>query len=378
MSQRSGSWKISIPQRLDARGRVGRTGMSRQGVSGGARKSKGRCNRRAALRACATGIAAATVGAAGLRAAQAQDASPVTTPAEMGEGSRLVDIGGRNLYLECQGEGGPTVLLLSGYRTSGKYWTDDLLHPEAPRQMVMPGVAKATRVCTYDRPGTYAYIGEDLYVSRSEAIAQPRTTAEVVEELHTLLQAADIPGPYILAAHSLGGLFARLYAATYPDDVVGLVLVDSFSERLEGEMTSEQFDALKAYNQSGGTDTVMEIPDYGDVETLPWSGDNDVVREAVAAHPLPPMPLGVLGHGIPFPTPDDMPGFTQGQLEEILQRHNRGLATLVPDGRFWLASESGHDIHQDQPELVVEVIQEVLEGVRSPDTWYSLESCCED
>jgi pimeloyl-ACP methyl ester carboxylesterase len=200
---------------------------------------------------------------------------------------------------------------------------------------------------------------------------------EVVEELHALLQAAEIPGPYILAAHSLGGLFARLYAATYPDEVVGLVLVDAFSERLEAEMTPEQFDALKAYNQSGGTDTVMDIPGYGDVETLPWSGDNAVVRAAVAASPLQPMPLAMLGHGIPFATPDDMPGFTSsGQLEEILQAHNRGLATLVPDGRFWLASESGHDIHQDQPELVIEAIQQVLEGVRNPDTWYSLESCC--
>ena len=90
------------------------------------------------------------------------------------------------------------------------------------------------------------------------------------------------------------------------------------------------------------------------------------------------MPLAVLGHGIPFPVPDNMPGFNPGEPEDILQATNRWLATLVPDGRFWLASESGHDIHQDQPELVVEAIQEVLEGVRSPDTWYSLESCCQD
>jgi pimeloyl-ACP methyl ester carboxylesterase len=337
---------------------------------------KGRCSRRTALRAGAAGITAATLGVAGLQVTRAQDATPMTTAAEMGEGSSLVDLGGRNLYLECQGEGGPTVLLLTGYRTSGMYWTDDLLHPDAPRQMVMPGVAKATRVCTYDRPGTYANIGDDLYPSRSDAIDQPRTAVEVIAELHALLQAAEIPGPYILAGHSLGGFFARLYAATYPDDVVGLVLVDSYSERLEDEMTPEQYAALREFNQGGGTDTVMDVPGYGDVETLPWGGDNDVVRAAVNASPLQPMPLAVLGHGIPFPVPDDMPGFTPGELEEILQATNRWLATLVPDGRFWLASESGHDIHQDQPELVVEAIQEVLEGVRSPDTWYSLESCC--
>ena len=342
------------------------------------RELKGRCSRRSALRAGAAGITAATLGVAGLRATQAQDATPATTPVELGEGASLVDIGGRNLYLECHGEGGPTVLLLTGYRTSGMYWTDDLLHPEAPRQMVMPGVAKATRVCTYDRPGTYAYIGDDLHTGRSDAIPQPRTSVEVVDELHALLQAADIPGPYILAAHSLGGFFARLYAATYPDEVVGLVLVDSYSEHLEDVMTPEQYAALKKINQGGGTDTVMHIPDYGDVETLPWGGDNNVVRDKVADSALRPMPLAVLGHGIPFPTPDDIPGFAPGELEEILQATNRWLATLVPNGRFWLAKESGHDIHQDQPELVVEAIQEVLEGVRNPDTWYSLESCCQE
>lgn len=350
--------------------------MTTRSTEGRARLLKGRCSRRVALRAGAASITAATLGIAGLQATQAQDATPVITPAEMGEGASLVDVGGRNLYLECHGEGGPTVLLLSGYRTSGRYWTDDLLQPDDPRQMVMPGVAKATRVCTYDRPGTYAYIGDGLFPSRSDEIAQPRTSMEVVEELHTLLQTADIPGPYILAAHSLGGLFARLYASTYPDEVVGLVLVDAFSERLEAEMTPEQFSTLKKFNQDGGTDTVVDIPGYGAVETLPWSGDNDVAREVVAASPLRPMPLAMLSHGIPFDTPDDMAGFAPGELEEILQAHNRGLASLVPDGRFWLASKSGHDIHQDQPELVVEAIQEVLEGVRSPDTWYSLESCC--
>lgn len=351
--------------------------MSTDDARRGARELKGRCSRRTALRAGAAGVTAATLGAAGFGISQAQDATPVMT-ADMGDDAHLIDIGGRNLYLECQGEGGPTVLLLSGYRTSGRYWTDDLLHPEAPRQMVMPGVAKATRVCTYDRPGTYAYIGDDLYPSRSDAIDQPRTSEEVVAELHALLQAADIPGPYILAAHSLGGFFARLYAATYPDEVVGLVLVDAYTEHLEDAMTPEQYATLKQFNQGGGTDTVMDIPDYGEVETLPWGGDNDVMRAALAASPLQPMPLGVLGHGIPFATPDDMAGFAPGELEEILQATNRWLATLVPDGRFWLASESGHDIHQDQPELVVEAIQEVLEGVRSPDTWYSLESCCQD
>ena len=139
--------------------------------------------------------------------AMAQSATPAASPVPAsGDFAGLVDIGGRKLYLECHGEGSPTVVLVAGYRASGRYWTDDLLHPDAPRTMVLPGVAEFTRVCTYDRPGTVAEIGDELLPSRSDAIAQPRTTPEVVAELHALLQAAQIPGPYVLAGHSLGWL----------------------------------------------------------------------------------------------------------------------------------------------------------------------------
>src|SRR5688500_13759918 len=116
--------------------------------------------------------------------ALAQSATPAVAspiPAS-GDFAGLVDIGGRKLYLECHGTGSPTVVLISGYRSSGRYWTDDLLHPDAPRTMVLPGVAETTRVCTYDRPGTVATTGEDELVSRSDAIAQPRTTPEAVAE----------------------------------------------------------------------------------------------------------------------------------------------------------------------------------------------------
>src|SRR5829696_3627333 len=198
----------------------------------------------------------------------AQDATPAASPVAASEDfSGLVDIGGRSLYLECHGTGSPTVVLVAGYRSSARYWSDDLLQPEAPRTMVLPAVAQFTRVCAYDRPGTYAPIGEDVLIGRSDPISQPRTTPEVVAELHALLQAAKLPGPYVLAAHSLGGFAARLYASTYPDEVVGMVLVDAYSERLETLLTPEKWAALVRLNQANGTDKVIPIPGYGDVET---------------------------------------------------------------------------------------------------------------
>ena len=77
----------------------------------------------------------------------------------VGDFSGLVDIGGgRRLYLECAGQGSPTVVLEAGFRTRADLWSDDLIQPEAPRTMVFPGVAAFTRVCAYDRPGTTTVI----------------------------------------------------------------------------------------------------------------------------------------------------------------------------------------------------------------------------
>ncbi|MDQ3411888.1 MAG: alpha/beta hydrolase, partial [Chloroflexota bacterium] len=339
-----------------------------------------RCSRRTALRTGAAGLAAATLGAAKRRATLAQHATPAVAPPvrDSGDFAGLVDKGGRNLYLECRCTGSPTVVLVAGGRSSARYWSDDLLHPDAPRTMVLPAVAQSTRVCAYDRPGTYASIGEEILPSRSDPIAQPRTVPEMVAELHALLQSAEIPGPYVLAGHSLGGFMARLYASTYPDEVVGLVLVDAYSELLEGVMPPERWQALVRLNQELGSGEIVPIPGYGDAETTGYGADNAVVREAVAASPLRPMPLAVLAHGKPFSIPEGAQGFTSAELEAFLRAANEQQATLVPDARFSVASESGHDIHQDQPELVVEAVRQVVAGVRHPDTWYDLTSCCAD
>ncbi len=298
-------------------------------------------------------------------------------PAASGDFAGLVDIGGgRRLYLECHGAGGPTVILEAGYRASGRYWTDDLLQPEAPRRMVLPRVATFTHVCAYDRPGTYAPVGDEELIGRSDPVAQPRTAADVVSDLHALLHAAGVPGPYVLAGHSLGGLFVRLYANTYPDDVAGVVLVDAYSEFIEDQVTPAQWRSLVQFNVQGGSDTVQPIPGYGDVETIGYGTDNAAMQQAAASSPLRPMPLAVLAKGIPFDLTEDALGFPPDVLESALLAAQSQLTALVPNGRTFIAGDSGHDVHQDQPALVTEAIRQVVGGVGDPDTWYDLNSCC--
>jgi hypothetical protein len=175
-------------------------------------------------------------------------ASPAASAAH-GDFAGLVDIGaGRRLYLECRGTGSPVVVLEAGYRSSARIWSEDLHQSGAPRTMVLADVAVFTRVCAYDRPGTVAALNNNVRQSRSDAVPMPRTALDVVADLHALLRAAGVPAPYVFAGHSLGGLFVRLYASTYPRDVLGLVLVDAYSEMLETLFTPERWAALVRLN----------------------------------------------------------------------------------------------------------------------------------
>jgi pimeloyl-ACP methyl ester carboxylesterase len=284
-------------------------------------------------------------------------ATPQATPADDGFAG-LVDIDGRSLYLDCRGSGGPTVILEAGAGNDSRVWDTVSLPSGTTGGAVLPEVAAFTRVCAYDRPGTF--LGPGL-PGRSDAVPMPRTASEIVADLHALLAAADIPGPYVMVGHSFGGLIVRLYASTYPDDVVGLVLVDAahedFYEAVQEVMSPAQWDA---FVRPGAN------PDYPDLERIDTDASSTEMREAAIASPLQPVPLVVLTHGQPW---DWGPEFDAAALENLWPPLQEDLASLAPDARLVVAEESGHFIQVQQPDLVTEAIRQVVEAVRDPDTW---------
>ena len=300
----------------------------------------------------------------------AQSATPAAASpaAASGDFAGLVDIGGgRRLYLECRGEGGPTVVLEAGYRNNAEVWDTVALPAGAAGDAVWPGVAAVTRVCAYDRPGTVGGL------SRSDPVPMPRTAGDIATDLHRLLAAARVPGPYVLVGHSLGGPVVRLYASTYPDEVAGLVLVDALPEGLwEGlraALTPAQWDLY----QRLATQAPAGLEDDPELEWVDFEGSFAQVREAAAAAPLRPMPLVVLSAGRPLQSelpPDALPSdYPFDTFDRVRADHQRALATLVPGARFVVARQSGHYIQVDQPELVIEAVRQVVEAVRDPDTW---------
>ena len=199
----------------------------------------------------------------------------------IGDFAGLVDIGGgRKLYVECRGIGSPAVILVAGLRGSAEEW----ISADKSLPAVFPEVAKFTRVCAYDRPGTP--VGEQP--SRSGPVPQPTTAMDAVADLHGMLRAEGIARPYVLVGHSYGGLIVRLYASTYPEEVSGLVLVDALSEGLQDAETREQW-AIQRKLIDGDVRESVRL--YPALERIDVDRSFDQVR---AAPPLRPIPLIVL------------------------------------------------------------------------------------
>jgi pimeloyl-ACP methyl ester carboxylesterase len=278
-----------------------------------------------------------------------ENAPPTIVP--RGRFSGWFEVGGRRLFLRCVGHRSPTVVFEGGLSSDWFQLQDQ--------------VAPLTRVCSWDHPGGPR--------SRSEPDSGPRTARDFVADLHALLAAARVPGPYVLAGHSNGGLYTQLYASTHPGQVAALVLIDAvhpaYHQRrlamFKPLLPPDQWEALR--QDAMAVKHRLLDPEQVDI----WTSERQV-RLALRRAPLRPMPLVALARG----RPDD-PGAPFVEQDERLWRQlQRELAQLVPDGRLVVATQSGHNIHQEQPQLVLDTLSDVVLAVRADDrarsqTWRS-------
>ena len=287
-------------------------------------------------------------------------ATPVPTT---GDFAGLVDIGdGRKMFLECRGEGGPTVILVSGYRNDADIWDSDAIDPASGQTAVLPGVAGFTRVCAFDRPGT-VLDGENF--SRSDPVPMPRTAQDVVTDFHDLLQAAGVPGPYVLAGHSFGGLFSRLYASTYPEEVAGLIMVDSLPETIPDHLAPDEWPHYR--------NAIQLVPEalarYADLETLDVDASFTQMRDAAETTPFQDKPLVVITRTEPFGIPEESLGFSPDTLEQAWLAAQMDLIALTPDAHHLVADQSAHYVQITQPDVVIAAIRSVVDAVSDPGSW---------
>jgi pimeloyl-ACP methyl ester carboxylesterase len=321
---------------------------------------------------------------------QQKDKKPTYSPP-----GRLVDVGGYRLHLNCTGKRGPTIVLIAGAGDFSFDWG-----------LVQPDVSRFARVCSYDRAG----------LAWSDPGPTPRTMRQDVYELHTLLKAARIKAPYVLVGHSIGGLIARVYAEQYPDEVVGMVLVDSthedttlmyqgklvrvregakgtaapplqtmqssppkpptaedieqfeFNQKMFGAPKTEPpFDKLPASTQAMRLWFRSQPPRAAAGSDF-WAEELQAMYMARAKTPyqLGDKPLVVL---LAKPDGGDPPpGISADEwkrINEEKKQQKAGLASLSRNSKLIVAERSGHHIQLDEPHVVTDAVRLIVDAVRS-------------
>ena len=240
------------------------------------------------------------------------------------------DVGRRQLYLDCRGEGEPTVVLEAGSGADSATWA-----------AVLDSLAAITRTCAYDRAGR----------GRSDPIER-HTLSHAAAELRALLSTAGERPPFVIVGHSLGGAFGRVFASVNRQEVVGLVLVDSFDPDLQEDWIHPLLGPLRSEYEAG-LDALRDTVAY--VDSLDWPASEEQLREM----PLDGLRIEVLVAPRYEPRLDEMAN------AEIAKAWESAYEALSPGLVRWtVAWGAGHNVHLDRPDVVIDAVGRLVEETR--------------
>ena len=262
------------------------------------------------------------------------------------------------MYMKCRGTGSRTVVLVSGGRNAGDIWS--MTADPKNERPVFDEVAKFTRVCAYDRPGT---IRQDDTLSPSTPVAQPTSAKPAAADLDALLRASGEPGPYVLAGHSYGGPIIRLYAGAHPAEVGGLVLVDALSEDLWNGLSPKQEAVYEELNAPPPGSYAEDLDTSATFRQLRESPPAPQVPTVVLTADRPPLPLtkeALAKEQLPAGVDQE---FTNALWAAQLVAQEK-LAKKFPGAEHITDTNSTHYIQLYNPQLVTDSIRRVVEAER--------------
>ena len=273
---------------------------------------------------------------------------------------RQVDIGGgRRLYLRCAGAGSPTVVLESGIHDSSDPWTLTDATPPVPRSpSVFAGLAWVTRVCAYDRPGTIRYDKPEPHITaRSTPVDNPRTLDAQAGDLAAVLARGKVPGPYLMVAHSYGGMIVRRYTQQHPDQVAGIVFVDAFAPSIKplfGELWSRYEELLNHPGLTLDQDPAWETVDA-----------DEAIATLESGPALPAIPVAVVSKSLPFGVSPDTPPDLVARLEQAWPQVQDSIVKEVGASQppHVIATGSDHYVQLHDPDLVIATVKVVLKRI---------------
>lgn len=288
---------------------------------------------------------------------------------------KLIDIGGYRVHLYCTGDGNPTVMIVGGGFSFD--WG-----------LVQPKIAGFTRVCTYDPSGTAwsdpVPTGALAKLPSGDSPPYPKCSARV-DEIHTMLQRTSVERPLVLVGFSIGALFARLYAAEYPAEVAGIVIVDHAF--IDPGRTSQPIAAgghLKTPLDAAAVDTppvlisqtpiTLGIEDDENFRKLPQL-DQDLHTWAMSTNPVRPTAqaaaeciseVAAATHNRPYPL-GNMPLIVISTANDSrnYQTLQTKLLALSRNARHIIAENSSHMVIVDEPQVIVSAVQRIVDRIRA-------------
>jgi pimeloyl-ACP methyl ester carboxylesterase len=241
----------------------------------------------------------------------------------------MVDVGGHKLHVVCQGAGSPVVLIETG---AGQ--------PVSAFDDLQLALAATNRTCVYERAGN----------GTSEASPSPRTAQQISDELQLLIEKTPIPIPFVVLSHSLGGMYAQLFAAEHPTEIAGLVFLDPRTAEYQLSYRTHLTPDELAADAADSALVIQNEPAGPEIAAMDLSA-----AQVRAKGKIPPFPTIVLTAGVPFP------GQSAADLAFWRETH-QNLAAQSPTSAWRIVDGAEHDIWRTHATAVLEAVASVVRG----------------